>query len=70
MTRAELEDMKKDYIQMIYEEFAQRGLNKEQSDKIIGKTGFYSAIEKYPEQQMHVSIYDAVNELIMIAALK
>ena len=56
------------YVQQIYEEMQRRGYNEEQIPYVIGKSGFYEALEKYPEVQLHYSVYDAVNEILFVAA--
>ncbi|MBQ3794979.1 MAG: hypothetical protein II842_01625 [Butyrivibrio sp.] len=60
---------KKDaYLQDVYTEMKRRGFQEEEIPKVIGKTGFLSALEKYPEEQLHYEISDAVNEIITTAA--
>ena len=45
-----------------------RGYTEEQIPYVIGKTGFYDALEKVPEVQLHYAIEDAVNEILFVAA--
>lgn len=61
-------EMKDDYLQDIYKEMKRRGFQEDEIPKVIGKTGFMGALEKYPEEQLHYSIFDAVNEIITVAA--
>ena len=62
------EAMKKNYIAMVHEEMIRRGFAPKEIPQIIGKTGFMKALELYPEEQLHYDPYDAVNELLVIAA--
>lgn len=62
-------EMKINYVNKIYAEFERRGIYKEDADRVIAKTGFISSMELYPEEQMHYSIEDAVDEIITTAAL-
>ena len=60
---------KKDaYLQEVYAEMRKRGFQEEEIPKVIGKTGFLSALEKYPEEQLHYEISDVVDEIITMAA--
>ncbi|MBR1893019.1 MAG: hypothetical protein IJ815_05775 [Lachnospiraceae bacterium] len=60
---------KKDaYLQEIYEEMRRRGFQADEIPRVIGKTGFMTALEKYPEEQLHYEISDAVDEIITTAA--
>lgn len=60
---------KKDaYLQDVYTEMKNRGFMDEEIPKIIGKTGFLSALDIYPEQQLHYEVSDAVEEIITTAA--
>ena len=46
------------------------GFEKETIPDIINKTGFIQAITAYPEQQLHDSVSDAADEIIVIALKK
>jgi hypothetical protein len=60
---------KKDaYLQEIYTEMKRRGFQEDEIPKVIGKTGFMTALEKYPEEQLHYEVSDAVDEIITTAA--
>lgn len=62
------EEIKKDYIEKIHAEMKRRGLTADEITKIIAKTGFMTAIEQYPEEQLHYDISDTVNEILLTAA--
>lgn len=61
-------EMIDDYLQDIYTEMKRRGFQQDEIPRVIAKTGFMQALEKYPEEQLHYSITDAVNEIITTAA--
>lgn len=63
---ATLEQRKTKYSADVRAELELRGVL--DVDKVIGKTGFVSALNKYPEEQMHYSVKDAVNEILLVAA--
>lgn len=63
------EEMKKKYVAKVYAEMDRRGIGKDDADRVIAKTGFMSSLEQYPEEQIHYSVEDAVNEIIEVAAL-
>ncbi len=56
------------YVQRVFEEMERRGYTKEQIPYVIGKTGFYEALERVPEAQLHYAIEDAVDEILFVAA--
>ena len=60
--------LQKDYIEKVYAEMERRGLNDEEIERIIAKTGFMTAIKQYPEEQLHMDVSDAVDEIILTAA--
>jgi hypothetical protein len=62
------EEMKNDYISKIYNELNRRGVSSEEIPIVIGKTGFMSVMQDYAEEQMHYSIQDAVDEILLTAA--
>jgi len=62
------EEKKKEYLDYIYEEMRRRGISSEEIPYVIAKTGFMSALEEYPEEQLHYSIPDAVDEILVVAA--
>ena len=66
MATLELEQRKLKYSADVRAELELRGIM--DVDKVIGKTGFVSALDKYPEEQMHYSVRDAVNEILLVAA--
>lgn len=60
---------KKDaYLKDIYTEMKRRGFQDDEIPRVIGKTGFMTALEKYPEEQLHYEVSDAVDEIIVTAA--
>lgn len=63
------EEMKNKYIAKVYAEMDRRGIGKDDADRVIAKTGFISSLNLYPEEQIHYSVEDAVNEIIEVAAL-
>ena len=58
------------YVQQVFEEMRRRGYTEEEIPYVIGKTGFYEALEKVPEVQLHYAIEDAVNEILFVAAAR
>ena len=63
-------EKKNSYIEDVHSEMKRRGFTSEEIENIIGKTGFMDALEKYPEEQLHYDVSDAVDEIIMTAARK
>lgn len=63
-----LKEMSEWYSNRIIEEMLERGYTEEEVSYIIDKTGFREALDKYPEEQMHDSISDAVDEILFVAA--
>ncbi len=63
-----MEEMKNSYLADVYAELEGRGISQNDAVRVIGKTGFMSALEKYPEEQLHYSITDAVDEILLVAA--
>lgn len=61
---------KENYTKMVHGEMRRRGFSPAEIPIVIGKTGFTQALEQYPEEQMHYDPYDAVNEILAIAAKK
>lgn len=68
MATLELEKRKLKYSADVRAELVLRGISEKDVDKVIGKTGFVSTLNKYPEEQMHYSVRDAVNEILLVAA--
>ncbi len=63
-----IDERKIAYLTDIYAEMEKRGISNEDVSRVIGKTGFMSALNKYPEEQMHYDVYDTVNEILLVAA--
>ena len=63
-----LQEQKNLYLSSIYDEMEKRGIQNNDASRVIGKTGFMSALEKYPEAQMHYDVEDAVDEILLVAA--
>ena len=68
MSLLTLEEKKKIYIDDIYAEMKKRGFTAEEIPAVIGRTGFMTALEAYPEVQLHYATPDAVDEIILVAA--
>ena len=68
MVTFDLEEAKKSYINDIYKEMQKRGISEKDIPKVIAKTGFMAAIDEYTEVQLHYSIEDAVDEILLVAA--
>ena len=64
------EEQKKRYILNVHNEMLRRGLTTEEISVVIGKTGFMSVMEKYPEEQLHYDVRDAVDEIMLTAATR
>jgi hypothetical protein len=63
------EEQKRKYLDRIYEELMRRGVDENEIPRVIGKTGFMSALNDFPEAQLHYSAEDAVDEILVTAAL-
>ena len=63
-----IDERKTIYLADVYAEMEKRGISNADAPRIIEKTGFLSALDKYPEEQMHYDVYDAVNEILLVAA--
>lgn len=63
-----IQERKEAYLADIYAELGRRGLSDTEAPLVIGKTGFINALNQYPEEQMHYDVYDAVNEILLVAA--
>lgn len=63
------EEYKQEYLSWVYEEMERRGIPKEDIPRVIAKTGFMDALEDYPDVQLLISTEDAVDEILVVAAL-
>lgn len=63
-------EKQKKYLTDVYKEFAARGFSRNSADRIIGRTGFMDVLKEYPQEQMHYSIEDAVDEIISVSLEK
>ncbi len=63
-----MEEKKKEYMDEVRAELLVRGIAETDISKVIGKTGFESALNDYPEAQMHYDVEDAVDEILLVAA--
>ena len=61
-------EKKNAYVEKVHNEMKRRGFTSDEIPVVIGKTGFLSALDKYPEEQLHYDVSDAVDEIIMTAA--
>lgn len=61
---------KEQYINAVYNEMKNRGLSSTDIPHVIDKTGFMVVMQKYPEEQLHYSVTDAVDEILLVAACK
>lgn len=62
------EEIKQQYLSKVYQEMQRRGLTLDEIPAIIGKTGFISSLNTYPEEQLHYAVSDAVDEILLTAA--
>lgn len=62
------EEKKKNYAEKVRAEMQRRGLTDEEIPRVIDKTGFMAALNEYPEEQLHYSVSDAVDEILVTAA--
>lgn len=60
-------EMKCNYIRKVYEEMKKRGYESDEIPAIIGKNCFLSALELYPEEQLHDSIQATVDAILELA---
>lgn len=58
------------YLAKVYNEMERRGFTTEEIPVVINMTGFLSALEEYPEEQLHYDVSDAVDEILITAAKK
>lgn len=63
------EEIKQKYINKIYKEMRLRGMTEEEIPEVIAKTGFMDVMKDCPEAQLHYHPEDAVDEILLIAAL-
>ena len=63
------EEQKNRYIGYVHDELKRRGVEESDIPRVIGKTGFMACMEEYPEQQMHYDPADAVDEILVTAAV-
>ncbi len=61
--------MKKQYIDDVHEEMRKRGFSSKEIPMVISKTGFLQVMENYPEEQLHYDVRDAVDEIMLTAAV-
>ena len=61
-------EKKKAYVEKVHNEMKRRGFTSDEIPVVIGKTGFLTALEEYPEEQLHYDVSDAVDEIIKTAA--
>ncbi len=64
----DIEKTKKEYLDDVYQEMGYRGFTTEEIPRVIAKTGFMGALNKYTEEQLLYSIEDAVDEIMLVAA--
>lgn len=69
MKELSLEQRKSNYFDDIRAELIKRGIPQQDVMKVISKTGFMSALNDFPEEQLHYSINDAVDEILVVAAM-
>ena len=60
---------KQHYIQSVHNEMRRRGLTEKEIPIVIAKTGFMTVMRDFPEEQMHYDVSDAVDEIILTAAV-
>ena len=60
--------MKEADISDVHTEMEKRGFTSEEIPSVINKTGFLDALERFPEEQLHYDVSDAVDEIIVTAA--
>lgn len=65
---AGLDEDQKHYLALVCSEMMRRGYKEDELHYMIVKSGFLSALTMFPEQQMHYSISDAVDEIIFTAS--
>jgi len=62
------EEKKQAYLAKVYKEMNRRNIFGDDIHRVISKTGFMKALNEYPEEQLHYSVADAVDEILVIAA--
>lgn len=65
-----IEIRKNNYLQKVYKELNHRGISTSDIPKVIAKTGFIAVLDEFPEEQLHYSVKNAVNEILAVAATK
>ena len=63
-----IEEKKRIYLEDIFAEMKKRGFTDEEIPIVIGRTGFLSALDLYPEVQLYYEPSDAVDEIVFVAA--
>ena len=63
-----IEEKKKKYMQLVYEEMMSRGYHKSELDSVIAKTGFIQALNEYPEETLHYPVPNSVDEIMLTAS--
>ena len=60
--------MKKEaYKAKVYAKMIRRGIVEQDIPRIISTTGFERALDEFPDEQLHLSIKNAVDEIILTA---
>ena len=63
-----MNEKKKEYMQLVYEEMMNRGFSENELDMVIAKTGFVQALNKYPEESLHYPVESSVDEIMLVAS--
>ena len=62
------EEKKKNYLTKVHTEMERRGITPIEIPTIISKTGFMTALDNYPEEQLHYDVSKTVDEILLTAA--
>ena len=63
-----MNEKKKEYMQLVYEEMINRGFSETELDMVIAKTGFVQALNEYPEESLHYPVESSVDEIMLVAS--
>lgn len=63
-----MDEKKKEYMQLVYEEMMNRGFLETELDRVIAKTGFLKSLNEYPEETLHYPVEKAVDEIMLVAS--
>ena len=58
----QIKELSEWYVQHVFDKMRHRGYSEEEIPYVIGKTRFWEALEKYPEQQLYYAAEIAIGD--------